>query len=67
LDVYPQIEVIDDKWKTNKMNKIDTKATDKEVEESLVNLKKNYAEYKDAKKIEKDTVSKVSLDFLNKK
>ncbi len=67
LDVYPKVEVVDDKWKSNKMNKIDTKATDKEVEESLVNLKKNYAEYKDTNKITKKTVSKVSLDFLNKK
>jgi hypothetical protein len=49
------------------MGKIDTKASDKEVEESLTNLKKNYAEYKDTDKIEKDTVSKISLDFLNEK
>jgi FKBP-type peptidyl-prolyl cis-trans isomerase (trigger factor) len=67
LDVYPEIEVKDDKRKTNKMNKIDTKASDAEVDDSLNNLKKNYAEYKDADKIEKNTVSKVSLDFLNKK
>ncbi len=67
LDVYPEIEMKDDKRKKNKMWKIDTKASDKEVEESLNNLKKNYAEYKDTNKITKDTVSKVSLDFLNKK
>ena len=67
LDVYPEIEVKDDKRKTNKMKKIDTKASAAEVEDSLNNLKKNYAEYKDADKIAKDTVSKVSLDFLNKK
>lgn len=67
LDVYPVVEVKDDKRKTNKMGKIDTKASDAEVEESLTNLKKNYAEYKDADKIEKDTVSKVSLEFLDKK
>lgn len=67
LDVYPEIEVKDDKRKTNKMKKINTKASDDEVEDSLNNLKKNYAEYKDTDKITKDTVSKVSLDFLNKK
>ena len=67
LDIYPEIEVKDDKRKTNKMSKINTKASDTEVEDSLNNLKKNYAEYKDSDKIEKDTVSKVSLDFLNKK
>ena len=67
LDVYPEIEVKDDKRKTNKMSKINTDASDAEVEDSLNNLKKNYAEYKDADKIEKNTVSKVSLDFLNKK
>jgi trigger factor len=67
LDVYPEIEIKDDKRKTNKMKKIDTKASDAEVDDSLDNLKKNYAEYKDTNKIEKDTVSKISLDFLNKK
>jgi trigger factor len=66
LDVYPEMEVIDNKRKTLKMWKIETKATDKEVEDSLVNLKKNYAEYKDTNKIQKDTVSKISLDFLDK-
>jgi len=67
LDVYPEVEVKDDKRKTNKMKKIDTKANDAEVEESLNNLKKNYAEYKDTNKITKDTVSKAWLEFLNKK
>jgi len=40
------------------MKKIDTKADDAEVEDSLNNLKKNYAEYKDTDKISKETVSK---------
>jgi hypothetical protein len=45
---------------------MDTKATDKEIEDSLLQLKKNYADYKDTNKIERDTVSKISLDFLDK-
>jgi hypothetical protein len=49
------------------MKEINTKASKAEVEDSLNNLKRNYAEYKDTDKIKKDTVSKVSLDFLNKK
>jgi len=66
LDVYPEIQVLDDKRKSLKMWKMDTKATDKEIEDSLLQLKKNYADYKDTNKIEKDTVSKISLDFLDK-
>lgn len=66
LDIYPEIEVLDDKRKSNKMWKIENNATDDEVEDSFINLKKNYADYKDTEKIEKDTVSKVSLDFLDK-
>ncbi len=66
LDVYPEIQVLDDKRKSNKMNKIDTNATEQEVEDSLINLKKNYADYQDTDKIQKDTVSKISLDFLDK-
>jgi FKBP-type peptidyl-prolyl cis-trans isomerase (trigger factor) len=59
LDIYPEVEVKDDKWKKNKMKKIESKATDVEVEDALLNLKKNYADYKDTDKIAKDTVSKV--------
>ena len=66
LDIYPEVEVKDDKWKKNKMKKIDSKATDAEVEDALINLKKNYADYVDTDKIEKDTVSKIWLDFLDK-
>lgn len=66
LDVYPEVEKKDDKWKSNKMKKIESKATDEEVEEALINLKKNYADYQDTDKIEKDTVSKIGLDFLDK-
>jgi FKBP-type peptidyl-prolyl cis-trans isomerase (trigger factor) len=66
LDIYPEVEVKDDKWKKNKMKKIESKATDAEVDEALLNLKKNYADYQDTDKIEKDTVSKVAIDFLDK-
>ena len=66
LDVYPEIQVLDDKRKSHKMWKIETKATEQEVEDSLINLKKNYADYQDTDKIQKDTVSKISLDFLDK-
>lgn len=66
LDVYPEIEILDDKRKSNKMWKIEDTATNEEVEESFINLKKNYADYKDTDKIEKNTVSKISLDFLDK-
>ena len=66
LDIYPEVEVKDDKWKKNKMKKIESKATDAEVDEALLNLKKNYADYQDTDKIEKDTVSKIAIDFLDK-
>ncbi|HOQ79106.1 MAG TPA: trigger factor [Candidatus Absconditabacterales bacterium] len=66
LDIYPEVQILNDKRKSLKMGKMETKATDKEIEDSLLQLKKNYAEYKDTNKIEKDTVSKVSLDFLDK-
>lgn len=66
LDIYPEVEVKDDKWKRNKMKKIESKATDAEVDEALLNLKKNYADYQDTDKIEKDTVSKIAIDFLDK-
>jgi hypothetical protein len=49
------------------MKAIKVEATDKEVEESMLNIQKNYADYKDAEIIsDKNTISKLKLEFVDK-
>ncbi len=67
LDVYPEVEIKKDDWKKESIKPISTKVEEKEIEEALHNLKKNYADYQDTDKLEKDTVSKIALNFIDKK
>ena len=67
LDVYPEVKVDGKKWESIKMKEIKVEATDKEVEDSLLNIQKNYADYKDAETIsDKNTISKLGLEFIDK-
>jgi len=66
LDVFPEIEITNDKRKKEKIGKIAPKVEKEEVTQALTNLKKNYAEYKDTDKITEDTVSKIAIERLDK-
>ena len=67
LDIYPEVKVDGKKWEGIKMKEIKVEATDKEVEDSLLNIQKNYADYKDAETIsDKNTISKLGLEFVDK-
>ncbi|MBO4203449.1 hypothetical protein J5893_01255 [bacterium] len=67
LDVFPEVEVTNEKWKEKKIKKLNVKVEAPEIEQSLVNLKKNFADYQDAETIALDTVSKIALEWLDKK
>lgn len=67
LDVYPEVEVKGKAWEKVQMNALSVEATEQEVEDSLLNIQKNYADYKDTEVIsEKDTISKLGLEFFDK-
>lgn len=67
LDVYPEVEVKGKSWEKVQMNALSVEATEKEVEDSLLNIQKNYADYKDTDTITvKDTLSKLGLEFFDK-
>lgn len=67
LDVYPEVEVKGKNWESAKMNALSVEATDQEVEDSLLNIQKNYADYKDTDTIVvNDTISKLGLEFFDK-
>lgn len=66
MDVFPEVEVKDDKWTSLTMKPISPKATKEEIDEALLRLKKNYADYKDADVMTRHSISKVSMSFLDK-
>lgn len=67
LDVYPEVIVKDQKREAEKIETIKTSVDKKEIDEAMVNLKKNYADYKDTEVIKENTVSKVNIEYLDKK
>jgi len=65
LDVYPEVEVSNKNWEKASIAKIDSDPTPEELEETLVNLQKQYADYQPYERVEADTVSKVSFKILD--
>jgi len=66
LDIFPEIEVINNDWEKQSCTPIDNTATEEEINGTLMNIKKQYADYKDADSIELDTISKIALEYLDK-
>ncbi|MBU0627297.1 hypothetical protein KKH82_07990 [Patescibacteria group bacterium] len=66
LDVFPEVEVINDDRKKHSMKKIETEVKQEEINEAMLRLKKNYADYKEVDTIAEDTVSKIALSYLDK-
>ncbi len=66
VDVYPEMQEKDAKWKKLSLNKIAVKVEDEKKNSVLQTIKKQYAEYKDTDAIAEDTVSKIAVRFLDK-
>lgn len=68
LDLYPEVTIEWEKWKSEKIAPIAVKVEKKELEDSLLNIRKNYADYQDAEAIDAlDTIAKLGLEFLDQK
>jgi FKBP-type peptidyl-prolyl cis-trans isomerase (trigger factor) len=67
LDVYPEVEVLNENWKTVKVKKINDNVSEVELNDVLKQLQIQYAEYKDTDIITENSVTKVKLKFKNKK
>ncbi len=66
LDIFPEVEVKNGDWTSLSMKSISPKATKEEIDEAMTRLKKNYADYKDTDVISRNSISKVSMSFLDK-
>lgn len=65
LDSYPEVEIHDANRQSEKMDKIDTKVTQEEIDNAITSIKKNYADYQEAETITLDTVSKIFVEYLD--
>ncbi len=65
LDIYPDVDVTNSDREKAKIEAIDSTASEEELQETLKNLQKQYADYQPHDKVEDDTVSKVSFKILN--
>ncbi len=66
LDIFPEVEVVNNDREKQSCTPIDNTATQEEIEGTLMNIKKQYADYQDAEIIELDTISKIALEYLDK-
>ena len=66
IDVFPELTIDGEKWKKEKVEKIEVKVEPEEIENAFLNLKRNYADYQETDILEKDTVSKIGMEFLDK-
>ena len=66
LDIFPEVEVVNTDREKQSCTPIDNTATEEEIEGTLMNIKKQYADYQDADTIELDTISKIALEYLDK-
>ena len=66
LDIFPEVEVINDDREKQSVTAIDNNATQEEIEGTLMNIKRQYADYQDSDTIQLDTISKISLEYLDK-
>lgn len=66
LDIFPEVEVVNDDRQKQSCTPIDNTATEEEIEGTLMNIKKQYADYQDADIIQLDTISKIALEYLDK-
>ena len=66
LDVYPEINEKNQNWKKTTIDKIDDKPTPEELEDTITNLRKQYADYKVIDTINESCVFKVKFIIQDK-
>lgn len=66
LDIFPEVEVMNNDREKESVSPINNTATKEEIEWTIMNIKKQYADYQDADTIQLDTISKIALEYLDK-
>ncbi len=65
LDAYPEVEVLNDNWKSAKVEEVDNKITKEELDEALKSLRHQYATYVDTTAVSHHTVDRVKVIYMS--
>jgi len=65
LDIFPEVVVSNSNWKAVQLKPVDATVTQEEIDTTLNNLKRQYAEYTPHDTAQADTIFKVKFVFLN--
>ncbi|MEI7562362.1 MAG: trigger factor [bacterium] len=65
LDIFPEVEILNTDREKEKLAHIHPTISEEEIDQAVMNIKKNFAEYKDTDEITGESISKVSMDFLD--
>ena len=63
LDVYPEIEEKNQNWKKIKMEPVESDATEEEINSTILNLSRQYADYQATEAVSEETIFKVKFDL----
>lgn len=66
LDIFPEVEIVNNDREKASVTPIDNSATQEEIDGTLMNIRKQYADYQDADSVQLDTISKIALEYLDK-
>ena len=65
LDIFPEVEVVNSDREKEQIPEIKSAATQEEIDNAMISLKKNYADYTDTDIITPETISKIEMEFLD--
>ena len=66
MDIFPEVEIVNTDREKQSVTPIDNTATKEEIEGTLMNIRKQYADYQDTDSIQLDTISKIALEYVDK-
>lgn len=67
LDVYPTVLILNEDWKQIALNRIDSNPTEEELEDTLYNLKQQYASYSVSDIVTLNSIITVKYKFIDSK
>jgi trigger factor len=65
LDIFPEVEILNNDWEKEKLGHIHPSVDEEEIDQAVMNIKKNFAEYKDVEEITLDSISKIAMEFID--
>jgi FKBP-type peptidyl-prolyl cis-trans isomerase (trigger factor) len=65
LDIFPEVEILNTDWEKEKLAHIHPMIGEEEIDQAVMNIKKNFAEYKDVEEVTLDSISKIAMEFID--